>query len=71
MTPPEPSQSTVFLIDDDRKIRTTLSRALIKRGFAVRTFETAKEFLEDYDASQPGCLVLDYGLPEMNGLELQ
>jgi FixJ family two-component response regulator len=61
----------VFLVDDDPKIRTTLSRALTKRDFTVRTFETAADFLDAYDASQPGCLVLDYGLPEMNGLELQ
>jgi FixJ family two-component response regulator len=67
---PSPT-STVFLIDDDADVRTSLSRALIKRGFQVATFETALHFLETYDASQPGCLVLDYGLPHMNGLELQ
>jgi FixJ family two-component response regulator len=59
------------LIDDDDKIRTTLSRALVKRRFNVRTFESATRFLEEYDPAEPGCLVLDYGLPEMNGLELQ
>ena len=71
MTVDQPLQSTVFLVDDDPKIRTTLSRALMKRDFNVLTFENAADFLEAYDASQPGCLVLDYGLPEMNGLELQ
>lgn len=65
------AQSTVFLIDDDSEIRTTLSRALIKRAFAVQAFASAADFLAAYDTSQPGCLVLDYGLPEMNGLELQ
>jgi FixJ family two-component response regulator len=63
--------STIFLIDDDAKIRTTLSRALGRRGFTVRTFESALHFLDAYDSAQPGCLVLDYGLPEVNGLELQ
>jgi FixJ family two-component response regulator len=65
------TDSTVFLIDDDADVRTSLSRALIKRGFHVRTFEGAAHFLDAYDPSQPGCLVLDYGLPEINGLELQ
>lgn len=65
------SRSTVFLIDDDQNIRTTLSRALTKRQFNVRTFESATRFLAEYDPAEPGCLVLDYGLPEMNGLELQ
>ena len=71
MTADQPFQSTVFLVDDDLEIRTTLSRALTKRAFTVRAFETALDFLAAYDASLPGCLVLDYGLPEMNGLELQ
>lgn len=61
----------VFLIEDDEKIRTTLSRALNKRGFRVSTFADAMQFLETYNSSQPGCLVLDYGLPHINGLELQ
>lgn len=69
-THPAP-QSTVFLVDDDEAIRSTLSRALIKRGFEVRTFETALAFLDAYDPSEPGCLVLDYGMPGLNGLELQ
>ncbi|MEP3346286.1 MAG: response regulator [Litoreibacter sp.] len=63
--------SIVFLIDDDVKVRTSLSRALITRGFKVKTFETAFDFLDAYDPSQPGCLVLDYGLPQMDGLKLQ
>ncbi|AKS46955.1 two component transcriptional regulator, LuxR family [Octadecabacter temperatus] len=63
--------STVFLIDDDVKVRTSLSRALITRGFKVMTFEAAFDFLDVYDPSQPGCLVLDYGLPQMDGLKLQ
>ncbi len=62
---------TVFLIDDDAKVRATLSRALSKRGFSVRVFEDAAHFLRAYDPAAPGCLVLDYGLPELNGLELQ
>lgn len=64
-------RSTVFLIDDDEEIRTTLKRALIKRGFKVCTYASAKSFLKVYDNTQPGCLVLDYGMPELNGLELQ
>lgn len=71
MTAKQPFQSTVFLIDDDPKICATLGRALTKRGFRVQTFASAADFLHAYDPSQPGCLVLDYGLPDMNGLELQ
>ena len=68
---PTDQASTVFLIDDDEDVRTSLSRALNKRGFTVRAFESALTFLDAYDPSELGCLVLDYGLPQMDGLKLQ
>lgn len=64
-------QSVVFLVDDEEDVRTTLSRALTKRGFTVVAFESARQFLDQHNTDQRGCLVLDYGLPEINGLELQ
>ena len=71
MTSVTDRQSTVFLVDDDERIRISLSRALGKRGFQVSTFASAEDFLEGYDPDLPGCLVLDYGMPGLNGLELQ
>jgi FixJ family two-component response regulator len=65
------NQPCVFLVDDDPDIRTSLSRALRLRGYRVDTFASAQEFLDVYDTAQPGCLILDYGMPKMNGLELQ
>lgn len=62
---------TVFLIDDDEDIRKSLQRALEKRGYAVESHASAASFLAAYDASRQGCLLLDYGMPDMNGLELQ
>jgi FixJ family two-component response regulator len=61
----------VFIVDDDQDIRTSLTRALEQRGFTVEAFESATAFLDAYDGSRSACLVLDYGMPEMNGLELQ
>jgi FixJ family two-component response regulator len=63
--------SVVFLVDDDSRIRTSLARALKMRGFKVETFPSAEAFLQSYDPAQPGCLILDYGMPGLNGLELQ
>lgn len=62
---------TVFLVDDEEEVRTTLARALRRRGYSVDPFASAEAFLEGYDPDRPGCLVLDYGLPDLNGLELQ
>lgn len=69
---PQPSVSlTVFVIDDDADIRSALARALGTRGYSVEVHASAQSFLKAYDPGRPGCLVLDYGLPGMNGLELQ
>ena len=65
------SDPVVFLVDDDANIRSSLSRALGLRGYIVQPFASAKEFLESYDDAVSGCLILDYGMPEKNGLQLQ
>lgn len=65
------SGSTIFVIDDDEAIRTSLSRTLSKRGFDVLTYDSAIAFLEEYDPSLSGCIILDHGMPGMTGLELQ
>jgi len=61
----------VYLVDDDPAVRKTLRRGLERRGFSVETFKSAQEFLDCYHPKQPGCLVLDLSMPEMDGLELQ
>ncbi|WP_068112661.1 response regulator transcription factor [Tropicimonas marinistellae] len=65
------ADSVVYVVDDDQDIRTSLSRALRKRGFEVEAFDSAEAFLDAYDGEQAGCLVLDFGMPVMSGLELQ
>lgn len=62
---------TIYLVDDDESIRTSLARALSLRGYEVFSFASAADFLAAYTAGDPGCLILDYGMPGMNGLELQ
>lgn len=61
----------IFIVDDDADIRTSLSRALNTRGYATQVFASAQEFLDGYDTAQSGCLILDFGMPGMSGLELQ
>lgn len=68
---PDKENLTVFIIDDDDDIRISLKRSLTKRGYNVECFSSANDFLNSYRESNLGCLLLDYGMPELNGLELQ
>ncbi len=64
-------QQIVFIVDDDDAVRRALSRSLGLRGYPVAAFDSAKSFLDSYDNSQSGCLILDMRMPGMSGLELQ
>ncbi|HXG08429.1 MAG TPA: response regulator [Gemmataceae bacterium] len=62
---------TVFLVDDDLAVRDALRLLMESVSLPVQAYATAQEFLDTYDPSLPGCLVLDVRLPGMSGLELQ
>lgn len=62
---------TVFVLDDDADIRQAFALLLNSVGVRARTFASARDFLEVFDGSQPGCLLLDMRLPGMTGLQLQ
>jgi DNA-binding response OmpR family regulator len=59
-----------LLIEDDLAIRTTLLRALRDRGHAVAASHTAMDGLQTALAERPELVVLDLGLPDLDGLEL-
>ncbi|HXQ31162.1 MAG TPA: response regulator FixJ [Steroidobacteraceae bacterium] len=63
--------ATVFVVDDDDAVRTSLRLLLKSVGLPVETFASAQEFLDAFDAERAGCLVLDIRMPGMSGLELQ
>lgn len=61
----------VFIVDDDVSVRESLELLLRHEGLGVESFVSAQEFLNRPRATQPSCLILDYSLPGLNGLELQ
>jgi FixJ family two-component response regulator len=63
--------SIVYLVDDDRRILTALTRLLESDGHVTQAFTSARAFLEAHDPAIPGCVVLDLLMPEMTGLALQ
>jgi len=64
-------EPTVFVVDDDRGVRSSIRELLISVGLAVETFESAQSFLDAFDAARPGCLVLDVRMAHMSGLVLE
>lgn len=65
------SDATVFIVDDDQAVARSLRWLIETVRLNVETFASAQAFLDGYDASKRGCLVLDVRMPGMSGLELQ
>ena len=61
----------VFVVDDDVSVRESLESLIRCAGWQPETFASAQEFLARPRGFAPSCLVLDVGLPDLNGLELQ
>jgi FixJ family two-component response regulator len=61
----------VFVVDDDVSVRESLELLIQTAGWRPETFASAQAFLDHPPVSVPSCLVLDVGLPDLNGLELQ
>src|SRR2546422_5237966 len=62
---------TVFVVDDDISVRESLELLIRCAGWQAETFASAQEFLARPRVNAPSCLVLDVGLPDLNGLDLQ
>jgi two-component system KDP operon response regulator KdpE len=62
--------SLLVLIEDDRLLRDSLERALRDRGYAVRSAETGIDGLGQVVDHRPDAVLLDLGLPDVDGFEL-
>jgi FixJ family two-component response regulator len=66
------SQSIVFVVDDDKSLRESLSSLLRSMGLQVQMFGSAAEFLANkFPDATSSCLVLDVRLPGLSGLDFQ
>ncbi len=63
--------AVVYVVDDDPGVRKALARLLESEGFQTSPSPTTQAFLESYDPTVPGCIVLDVAMPGTTGLELQ
>lgn len=60
----------VLVVDGDLAVRSSLKFALEPEGLVVRAYGSGAELLSDPDLPQGGCLVLDFHLPGMSGIDL-
>ena len=65
------ASTSIAVVDDDPAVLKALSRLLRSHAFRARTYGSGQEFLAALPASLPDCLIVDFQMPEMNGLELQ
>lgn len=63
-------QPVVYIVDDDRLARESLKWLIESAGQAAHIFEDGMAFLDNYRIGDPGCVVLDVRMPEINGMEL-
>jgi two-component system response regulator FixJ len=65
-----PGKSMIYVVDDDYDVRTSLRFLLETEGFDVRTFRSAVALLASSTRNRADCLVVDYKMAELDGLEL-
>jgi FixJ family two-component response regulator len=65
------NESFVFIVDDDISMRESLEFLVKESGWRPESFGSALEFLGRQPPRCASCVILDVGLPDLNGLEVQ
>ena len=66
-----PTKAMIYVVDDDPDVLGSLQFLLETDGFAVRTFKSGAALLGDKASDEADCFIIDYKMPNMNGLDLQ
>jgi two-component system response regulator FixJ len=61
----------IHIVDDEEAIRRSTGFMLKTSGYAVATYPSGAAFLREVRHVEPGCVLLDVRMPEMDGLEVQ
>ena len=62
--------ATVLVVEDDDEARAVLVRELGSRGYRIQEAADGRAALERWEASRPDVVLLDLGLPDIDGLEV-
>ena len=64
------TKANIIIIEDERNICSFISRVLEPEGYRVITAATGREGLQHITSDHPDLILLDLGLPDMDGLKL-
>ncbi len=64
------SERIVHVVDDDDSVRRSVGFMLKTSGHRVHSYISGIELLKDAKALEPGCILLDIRMPQMDGLEV-
>jgi FixJ family two-component response regulator len=68
---PKSRAGVIAVVDDDASIRAATDSLLRSRGYSVRNFASAEEFLRSAELNGTSCVITDVRMPIMGGVELQ
>ena len=65
-------EPTIYVVDDDENCRESMCALVTAKGFMAESFASGEEFLASAESrSKSGCLITDYKMGGMTGLDLQ
>lgn len=65
------NQAVIRIVDDEASTRSALEFMLQAEGWTTRSYPSAAAYLTGDSPSDPGCVILDIRMDEMDGMELQ
>lgn len=65
------ARTNIYLVDDDEAVRRSAGFMLRTSGFTVHAFASGVDLLKEVKHLDPGCILLDIRMPDMDGLEVQ
>jgi two-component system, OmpR family, KDP operon response regulator KdpE len=64
------NQSRILIVDDEQSVRCFLSTTLTSQGYRIEEAVSGQEALIKIKSHQPDLIILDLGLPDLDGIEV-
>lgn len=62
------SGALIAIVDDQRDVRTTISKGLERHGYRIHPFASGADLLEALEYLEPDCILLDFRMPVLDGM---